>query len=146
MVEPATFADQISLQMEDVAEARNSLPIHAQGSTSSFRLCNRPVFTNLLASPSRKIALSDRWATDLNLIKTVACSYALIGSESRASCGAICGQYGIRSTAIQFIHDQAKEPGGIRFMSSDCDGLVQNLVQSSAERAPFWALESSVLH
>ena len=26
---------------------------------------------------------------------------------------------------------------GFRFKSSDCDGLVQNLVQTSAERAPF---------
>ena len=52
----------------------------------------------------------------------------------------MCKPDGIHSAIIQFIHDQVKGTGaefGFRFMSSACGGLVQNLVQTSAERAPF---------
>ena len=61
----------------------------------------------------------------------------------------MCKRYGIHS-AVHPVHPRSGKRNraefGFRFKSSAYCGLVQNLVQTSAERAPFCALESSVLH
>ena len=86
----------------------------------------------ILSCSGRIVALSDSLALNR------ACSYATL---------ACADDYRIDSAVSRFIHDQVKEPGGIgfQFLVIHMRGLVQNLVQTSAERTPFRAPESGIL-
>jgi hypothetical protein len=81
-------------------------------------------------------------------MQTVACSYGLIGSESwRVVELCVVVRILLRGHPV---HPRSgkwnRAEFGFWFKSSACGGLVQNLVQSSAERTPFWTKLSSVLH